>query len=102
MVIRVVAMLFGVLLVLGFTTAPATAQASLGLVSAQLEGRGVAVAITVTYSCDPDDGDLTWLKLVSTGGVLDSGDDRSGLVVEGCAGVQNVAAGLDGDAAVGP
>ena len=41
--------------------------------------------------------DPTWLKLVRTGRDLDGG---SGVVVEGCAGVEDVIAGLDRDAAV--
>ena len=48
---------------------------------------------------DHSDGP-TWLKLVRSGGGLDGGDDGSGVVVEGGAGVEDVVAGLDGDAAV--
>ncbi len=48
------------------------------------------------------DEDLTWLNLVRTGRVVDCVDQGPGLVVEGCAGAQDVAAGLDGDASVGP
>src|SRR5215211_9142682 len=44
--------------------------------------------------------DLTWLNLVSSGCVLDGADGGSGVIVEGCSGVEDVVAGLDGDAAV--
>src|SRR5215211_2344660 len=44
--------------------------------------------------------DLTWLNLVSRGCVLDGIDGGSGVGVEGCSGVEEVVAGLDGDAAV--
>ena len=37
---------------------------------------------------------------MSSGCVLDGADGGSGVVVEGCAGVEDVVAGLDGDAAV--
>src|SRR5215204_600584 len=47
-----------------------------------------------------DFGDLAWLNLVSSGCVLDGADGGAGVVVEGCAGVEDVVAGLDGDAAV--
>jgi transposase len=43
---------------------------------------------------------LTWLNLVSRGCVLDGIDGGSGVGVEGCSGVEEVVAGLDGDAAV--
>jgi DNA replication protein DnaC len=44
--------------------------------------------------------DLTWLKLVSSRCGLDGVDDGSCVVVERGAGVQDVVAGLDRDAAV--
>jgi hypothetical protein len=46
--------------------------------------------------------DLTWLNLVSSCGGLYGADDGSGVVVEWGGGVQDVVAGLDGDAAVAP
>jgi hypothetical protein len=45
---------------------------------------------------------LTWLNLVSSCGGLYGADDGSGVVVEWGGGVQDVVAGLDGDAAVAP
>jgi hypothetical protein len=43
---------------------------------------------------------LTWLKLVFTAGGLDCVESGACGVVEGCAGVEDVVAGSDGDAAV--
>ena len=43
---------------------------------------------------------LTWLRLVSTCRFLDGGERFAGCRVERGAGVEDVAAGLDGDAAV--
>jgi sulfatase maturation enzyme AslB (radical SAM superfamily) len=43
--------------------------------------------------------DLTWLKFVRCRGGFDRAHDVASVVVEGRAGVQDVAAGLDGDAA---
>jgi hypothetical protein len=42
----------------------------------------------------------TWLNLVSSGCGLDGVEGCSHVVVEGGAGVEDVVAGLDGDAAV--
>ena len=48
----------------------------------------------------PASHDLTWLNLVRSCGGFDGADDGSRVVVEWGAGVQDVVAGLNGDAAV--
>jgi hypothetical protein len=58
-----------------------------------------AAAEPARIDCD-DAHALTWLNLVSSGCVLDGVDGGSGVVVQACAGVEDVVAGLDGDAAV--
>ena len=73
--------------------------------------RTVAAAIAMTAlipltSCsatapmNPEDVNLTWLRLVSSCCLLDGGECVAGWRVERGAGVEDVVAGLDGDAAV--
>jgi hypothetical protein len=84
------------------TVIPARDMSVVGvaLPASLMPGEPLQAGDEVRVVATPGQQGLTWLNLVSSGCVLDSADGGSGVVVEGCAGVEDVVAGLDGDAAV--